>query len=71
MGNDQSNQDARDFFYGVGGVLERGANAATNAASAPSRLMDSMGKFLTSPTSGIILPIVALGGLYIVMNFKR
>ena len=71
MGNDQSNEDARNFFMGVGGVIERGAAAATNAASAPSRLMDSMGKFLTSPTSGIILPIVALGGLYIVMNFKR
>ena len=71
MGNDQSNEDARKCFYGIGGAAERGANGLINAASAPSRLMDAMGKFLTSPTTGIILPIVALGGLYIVMQYKK
>ena len=71
MGNSESDQRAKDFFYGIGGSIEKGANTAMNIASAPARLMDSMGKFLTSPTTGIILPIVALGGLYIVMQYKK
>ena len=70
MGNSESDQRTRDFFYGVGGTIEREVNAGINAASAPARLMDSMGKFLTSPSSGIIIPIVAIGALYIVMNRK-
>ena len=71
MGNSESDQRAKDFFYGVGGKIEKGFDSAVNAATAPMRLMDSMGKFLTSPTTGIILPIVALGGLYIVMQYKK
>jgi hypothetical protein len=71
MGNENSNEQARDFFMGIGGKIEKGFDSAVNVATAPSRLMDSMGKFLTSPTTGIILPIVALGGLYIIMQFKK
>ena len=41
MGNEQSNEDARKFFYGIGGAAERAGNGLINAASAPSRLMDS------------------------------
>ena len=75
MGNDQSNQEAKDFFQNLGnGIVNRVdkySNAVTNTLNAPANLANSLGSFLTSPTSGIILPIVALGGLYIVMNFKR
>ena len=71
MGNSESDQRAKDFFYGVGGKIEKGFDSAVNTITAPSRLMDSFGKFLTSPTTGIILPIVALGGLYIVMQYKK
>jgi len=71
MGNEQSNEDAKKFFYGIGGKIEKGFDSAVNTITAPSRLMDSFGKFLTSPTTGIILTIVALGGLYIVLQFKK
>ena len=71
MGNSESNEKAERFFMGIGGNIERGFNSAVNSATAPMRLLDSMGKFLTSPTTGIILPIVALGGLYIVMQYKK
>jgi len=71
MGNSESDERARDFFYGIGGHIERGFDSAVNTVTAPARLMDSMGKFLTSPTTGIILPIAALAGLYIVMQFKK
>ena len=70
MGNDQSNEQARDFFYNVGGKIEKGFDTTMNVFSAPARLMDSMGKFLQSPNS-MILPVIALGGLYIVMQFKK
>ena len=75
MGNDQSNQEAKDFFEKIGDRIvsrvDKYSNAVTNTLNAPANLANSLGSFLTSPTSGIILPIIALGGLYIVMNFKR
>ena len=70
MGNSESDQRAKDFFYGVGGNIERAGNSLLNAATAPSRLMDAFGKFLSGPSS-LLLPVVALGGLYIVMQFKK
>ena len=70
MGNSESDQRAKDFFYGVGGNIERAGNSLLNAATAPSRLMDSFGKFLSGPSS-LLLPVVALGGLYIFMQFKK
>ena len=71
MGNENSNERTRDFFMGVGGKIEKGFDSAVNTITAPSRLMDSFGKFLTSPTTGILLPIVALAGLYVVVQFKK
>ncbi len=47
MGNSESDQRAKDFFYGVGGKIEKGFDSAVNTFTAPSRLMDSFGKFLT------------------------
>jgi hypothetical protein len=70
MGNSESDQRAKDFFYGVGGKIEKGFDSAVNTFTAPSRLMDSFGKFLTGPSS-LLLPVVALGGLYVVMQFKK
>ena len=70
MGNSESDQGAKDFFYGVGGKIEKGFDSAMNTFTAPSRLMDAFGKFLTGPSS-LLLPVVAIGGLYVVMQFKR
>jgi hypothetical protein len=70
MGNSESDQRAKDFFYGVGGKIEKGFDSAVNTFTAPSRLMDSFGKFLSGPSS-LLLPVVALGGLYVVMQFKK
>ena len=70
MGNENSNERARDFFMGVGGNIERAGNSLLNAATAPSRLMDAFGKFLSGPSS-LLLPVIAIGGLYVVMQFKK
>ena len=65
MGTQQSNDCARDFFYGLGGVLERGAGAVTNTIAGPGNVMNAMANYLNSPLSGITLPIIILGGLYV------
>ena len=65
MGNDQSNRGAEKFFGGIGGILERGANAAVNTMTLPQQLMKSATDFVSSPMGSIMIPIVALGGLYI------
>ena len=70
MGNSESDQRAKDFFYGIGGSIERGANTAMNIASAPTRLMDAFGKFLSGPSS-FLIPVIAIGGLYVAMQFKK
>ena len=70
MGNSESDQRAKDFFYGIGGNIEKAGNSLLNAATAPSRLMDSFGRFLSGPSS-LLLPVVAIGGLYVVMQFKK
>ena len=70
MGNSESDQRAKDFFYGVGGKIEKGFDSAMNTFTAPSRLMDAFGKFLSGPSS-LLLPVVAIGGLYVVMQFRK
>ena len=65
MGNKQSDEGAQKFFGGIGGILERGANAAVNTLTLPQELMKSATDFVSSPMGSIMIPIVALGGLYI------
>ena len=65
MGNKQSDEGAQKFFGGLGGILERGANAAVGTLTIPQQLMKSATDFVSSPMSSIMIPIVALGGIYI------
>ena len=65
MGNEQSNRGAEKFFGGIGGLLEKGANSAINTLTLPQQLLKSATDFVSSPMGSIMIPIVALGGLYI------
>ena len=65
MGTKQSNAGARDFFYGIGGSLEKGMGALTSTISAPGQLASALSNYISSPLGGITLPIVILGGLYV------
>ena len=65
MGNDQSNRGAEKFFGGFAGILEKGANSAINTLTLPQQLFKSATDFISSPMGGLLIPIVAIGGLYI------
>ena len=71
MGNKQSDAGARDFFYGVGGILERGANAGIGMLTLPQQLMKSATDFISSPMGSLMIPIVAIGGLYVITQIKK
>ena len=71
MGNKQSDQGAKDFFYGLGGVLERGANAGVGLLTLPQQLMKSATDFISSPMGSIMLPIMGIGALYVITQIKR
>ena len=65
MGNEQSNKGARDFFFGVGGTLEKGAGALSSTIGAPGQLPGALSNYMNSRLGGITLPIIILGGLYV------
>jgi hypothetical protein len=71
MGNKQSDQGAKDFFYGLGGVLERGANAGVGLLTLPQQLMKSATDFVSSPMGSIMIPIMGIGALYVITQIKR
>jgi hypothetical protein len=71
MGNKQSDQGAKDFFYGLGGVLERGANAGVGMLTLPQQLMKSATDFVSSPMGSIMIPIMGIGALYVITQIKR
>ena len=71
MGNKQSDQGAKDFFYGLGGVLERGANAGVGLLTLPQQLMKSATDFISSPMGSIMIPIMGIGALYVITQIKR
>ena len=71
MGNKQSDQGAKDFFYGLGGVLERGANAGVGLLTLPQQLMKSATDFVSSPIGSIMIPIMGIGALYVITQIKR
>ena len=65
MGNKQSDEGAERFFGGIGGILEKGANAAVGTLTIPQQLFKSATDFISSPMGSLMIPIVAIGGLYI------
>jgi len=71
MGNKQSDQGAKDFFYGLGGVLERGANAGVGILTLPQQLLKSTTDFISSPMGSIMIPIMGIGALYVITQIKR
>jgi len=71
MGNKQSDAGARDFFYGVGGILDRGANAGVGMLTLPQQLMKSATDFVSSPMGSIMIPIMGIGALYVITQIKR
>ena len=58
-------KELNDFSEGFAGILERGANAAVNTMTIPQQLMKSATDFKSSPMGSLMIPIVAIGGLYI------
>ena len=71
MGNKQSDAGARDFFYGLGGALERGAGAVSSTLGAPGQLANALSSYISSPLGGITLPIIIIGGLYVASQVIR
>jgi hypothetical protein len=71
MGNAKSDQGAKDFFYGVCGILERGANTAISTMTLPQQLLKAGTDFISSPMGSILIQIVAIGGLYVVSQVVK
>ena len=82
MGNDQSNAGAAVFFGKVGGGLEslvnRGTNQFFDTLSMPQKMMQTANNdvqgatnFLSSPIGGILIPILAIDGLYIAVQVVK
>jgi len=71
MGNSKSDQGAKDFFYGVGGLLEKGGNNVINTLTLPQQIFKAGTDFISSPMGSILIPIVAIGGLYVVSQVVK
>jgi len=71
MGNKDSNEKADRFFLGLGGVLERGADAGIGLMTLPQQIFKAGSDFISSPMGGILIPIVAIGGLYVVSQVVK
>ena len=62
---------AQKFVYGVGGILERGANTAISTMTLPQQLLKAGTDFMSSPMAMIMIPVIAIGGLYVVTQIKK
>ena len=71
MGNKQSDENAQKFLFGLGGILERGANAGVSALTLPQQLLKSTTDFISSPMGSIMIPIMGIGALYVITQIKR
>ena len=71
MGNKQSDENAQKFLFGIGGILERGANAGVSALTLPQQLLKAGTDFISSPLGSIMIPIVAIGDLYVITQIKK
>jgi len=65
MGNKQSDEGAAKFFGGIGGMFEKTFDAGLGVLTMPQQMMKSATNFISSPMGGIMIPIIAIGGLYI------
>ena len=70
MGTQQSNNVAAKFFVTIGGDLQGLASGAINMINMPAQIMGSISGVWSSSLSGITLPIVIIGGLYLKKNNK-
>ena len=66
MGTQQSNDGAAKFFGTIGADIQGVASGAINMINMPAQIMGSISGFLSSPLSGITLPIIIIGGLYFI-----
>ena len=71
MGNSKSNEDAKDFFTGFGNKLEQGFDGLVGSISAPGNLAKALGQYLNSPLGGITIPIIIIGGLFVVSTVLK
>ena len=71
MGNKQSDEGAERFFGSIGGMFEKSFDASLSMMTLPAQLMKSTTSFISSPMGGIMLPILAIGGLYIATQFIK
>jgi len=76
MGNKESNENAEEFFIGFGNGLvdrfDKGFGGIMNTVNAPGNLANSIGSYINSPLGGIMLPIMIIGGLFVVSTvFKK
>ena len=71
MGNKDSSDKADRFFLGLGGIAERTANAGVGMLTLPQQLMKSATDFISSPMGSLMIPIVAIGGLYVITQIKK
>ena len=65
MGNKQSDAGAERFFGGIGGMFEKTFDAGLGMMTLPQQMMKGASDFISSPMGGIMLPIIAIGGLYV------
>jgi len=72
MGNKESNENAEEFFNGFGNGLvdrfDKGYGGIMNTVSAPGNLANSVGEYINSPLGGIMIPIMLVGGLFVVIT---
>ena len=66
MGTSQSNEGAAKFFGTIAGDLQGVASGAINTINMTAQIINSITGFLSSPLSGITLPIIIIGGLYFI-----
>ena len=72
MGNKESNENAEEFFTGFcNGLVDRfdkGFGGIMNTVNAPGNLANSVGEYINSPLGGIMIPIMLVGGLFVVIT---
>ena len=72
MGNKESNENAEEFFNGFGNGLvdrfDKGFGGIMNTVNAPGNLANSVGEYINSPLGGIMIPIMLVGGLFVVIT---
>lgn len=72
MGNSKSNEETKDFFTGFSNTLtskfDQGFSGIMNTVNAPGNLANSVGQYINSPLGGIMLPILIVGGLFVVSS---